>query len=172
MLLANARVATLRRVLDPGWLIVDGTRIAGVGAGDPPRVDAHVHDLDRRYLLPGFVDLHMHGGGGAQITTDDPDEIRTAVAFHQRHGTTRTLASLVTDELDRMAAAVRTIAGLIPGTPDGAIAGVHLEGPFLNPARRGSHHSEYLLAPNRTALRHLLDAGAGTVRVVTLAPEL
>jgi N-acetylglucosamine-6-phosphate deacetylase len=169
---ANARVATLRRVLDPGWLIVDGTRIAGAGAGDPPRVDAVVHDLDRRYLLPGFIDLHMHGGGGAQITTDDPDEIRTAVAFHQRHGTTRTLASLVTDQLDRMAAAVRTIAGIIHGTPDGPIAGVHLEGPFLNPARRGSHHSEYLLAPDRTALRHLLDAGAGTVRVVTLAPEL
>src|SRR4051794_30769717 len=92
IVLVNARVVTVRRVLDPGWLIVDGTQIAGVGAGDPPDADGELHDLGGRYLLPGFVDLHMHGGGGAQITTDDPDEIMTAIAFHQRHGTTRTLA--------------------------------------------------------------------------------
>ncbi|HEV2780032.1 MAG TPA: N-acetylglucosamine-6-phosphate deacetylase [Actinophytocola sp.] len=168
--LANARVVTPRRVLDPGWLTVAGARIVAVGAGDPSNVDAVVHDLGGRHVLPGFVDLHMHGGGGAQITTDDPDEIGTAIAFHRRHGTTSTLASLVTDELDRMAAAVRTIAGLVHEDP--GLVGVHLEGPFLNPAKRGSHHREHLLAPSRTALRHLLDAGAGTIRVVTLAPEL
>lgn len=172
IVLANARVVLPRRVLDPGWLIVDGTRIAGVGAGEPPNVDSELHDLGRCYLLPGFVDLHMHGGGGAQITTDDPHEIMAAVGFHQRHGTTRTLASLVTDQVDRMAAAVRTIADIVHGTPDGSIAGVHLEGPFLNPTKRGSHHREHLLVPDISALRHLLDAGAGTVRVVTLAPEL
>ena len=172
IVLANARVATLRRVLDPGWLVVDGPRIAAVGTGDPPPADGEVHDVARQYVLPGFIDLHMHGGGGAQITTDDPDEILTAVAFHRRHGTTRTLASLVTDQLDKMAAAVRTIAAIVHGTADGPIAGVHLEGPFLNPSKRGSHHSEYLLAPSVPALRHLLEAGDGTVRVVTLAPEL
>lgn len=170
-MLANARVVTPRRVLDRGWVSIEGTRLVGVGAGDPPRVDGAVHDLGGRYVLPGFVDLHMHGGGGAQITTDDHDEILAAVAFHRRHGTTRTLASLVTDQLDRMAASVRAITDLIEGG-DESIVGVHLEGPFLNPAKRGSHHSEYLLAPDVTALRHLLDAGAGSVRVVTLAPEL
>jgi len=168
--LANARVVTPRAVLDPGWLRIAGTRIAGVGRGAPPAGD-EVLDLDGGYLLPGFVDLHMHGGGGAQITTDDPAEIERAVAFHRRHGTTRTLASLVTDQLDRMAAAVGTIAELVRAGTAG-IAGIHLEGPFLNPTRRGSHHREYLLAPDLTALRHLLRTGAGTVRVVTLAPEL
>jgi N-acetylglucosamine-6-phosphate deacetylase len=172
MVLANARVVTVRRVLDPGWLIVEGTQIAGVGAGDPPAADGELHDLGGRYVLPGFVDLHMHGGGGAQITTDDPDEIMTAIAFHQRHGTTRTLASLVTDQVDRMAAAVRTIADIVHGTSDGPIVGVHLEGPFLNPSKRGSHHREHLLPPDTSVLRYLLDSGAGTVRVVTLAPEL
>ncbi len=173
IVLANARVVTPRRVLWPGWVSVDGTRIAGVGAGDPPSLDGVVHDLDGAHVLPGFVDLHMHGGGGAQITTDDPDEIIAAIRFHQRHGTTRTLASLVTDQLDRMAASIGTIAEIIAGDgADGSIAGVHLEGPFLNPAKKGSHHAEYLLAPDPVALRHLLRAGAGTVRVVTLAPEL
>ncbi|MEQ7123474.1 N-acetylglucosamine-6-phosphate deacetylase [Actinopolymorpha sp. B11F2] len=170
--LANARVVMLRRVLDPGWLTIQNGRIVGVGSGDPPTVDDAVHDLTGRYVLPGFVDLHMHGGGGAQITTDDPAEILAAVAFHRRHGTTRTLASLVTDELDRMAASVRTIAEIIRGGADPGIVGVHLEGPFLNPDKRGSHHADHLLPPHLPALRHLLAAGDGTVRVVTLAPEL
>lgn len=172
IVLANARVVTTRRVLDPGWLTIAGERIIAVGAGDPPAVDGIVHDLGGQLVLPGFVDLHMHGGGGAQITTDDPDEILAAVAFHRSHGTTRTMASLVTDQLDRMTASVRTIADIIRADPRGMIAGVHLEGPFLNPTKRGCHHNEYLLAPSRSALRHLLDAGDGTVQVVTLAPEL
>ncbi len=172
MTLANARVVTRRRVLDPGWVTVEGETIVGVGAGDPPVECGVLHDLNGSYLLPGFIDLHMHGGGGAQITTDDAGEIARAVAFHRRHGTTRTLASLVTDQLDRMAASVRTIAEIIHDDAAGSIVGVHLEGPFLNPAKRGSHHPEHLLAPDPVALAHLLDSGDGTVRVVTLAPEL
>ncbi|MGV9387040.1 N-acetylglucosamine-6-phosphate deacetylase [Nonomuraea sp. NPDC003707] len=175
LVLANARVVTPRAVLDAGWVAIDGAMIAGVGRGDPPSaLDGPVHDLGARFVLPGFIDLHMHGGGGAQITTDDSEEILTAVAFHRRHGTTTTLASLVTDQIDRMAASVAAIAGIIRSgdTARGRIVGVHLEGPFLNPAKKGAHHSEYLLAPDRAALRHLLAAGDGTVRVVTLAPEL
>jgi N-acetylglucosamine-6-phosphate deacetylase len=170
--LANARVVTRRRVLDPGWVTFEGETITGVGAGEPPPGSDDVHDLNGLYVLPGFIDVHMHGGGGAQITTDDADEILRAVAFHRRHGTTRTLASLVTDQVDRMVASVRTIAGIIRGDAATSIVGIHLEGPFLNPAKRGSHSPQHLLAPDPVALRHLLDAGDGTIRVVTLAPEL
>ncbi|MGK5683730.1 N-acetylglucosamine-6-phosphate deacetylase [Actinoplanes sp. URMC 104] len=168
--LTGCRVVTPTAVLDPGWLTIADGLIRAVGRGSPPAAGRTV-DLGGGWLLPGFVDLHMHGGGGAQITTDDPDEIRRAVAFHRRHGTTRTLASLVTDRLDRMVAAVGTIATLIEAGEPG-IAGIHLEGPFLNPAKRGSHHREFLLAPDPDALRQLLDAGRGHIRVVTLAPEL
>ncbi|WP_433305614.1 N-acetylglucosamine-6-phosphate deacetylase [Actinoplanes sp. CA-030573] len=168
--LTGCRVVTPAAVLDPGWLTIAGGLIRAVGRGRPPS-GGRLVDLAGGWLLPGFVDLHMHGGGGAQITTDDPAEIRRAVAFHRRHGTTRTLASLVTDRLDRMVAAVTTIAALIDAGEPG-IAGIHLEGPFLNPAKRGSHHQEFLLAPDPAALRRLLDAGRGHIRVVTLAPEL
>src|SRR5918997_512558 len=139
IVLANARVVGMRRVGDPGWVSVLAGRIVAVGSGGPPDGAGTVHDLERRYLLPGFIDLHMHGGGGAQVTTDDPDEIMTAVGFHRRHGTTRTLASLVTDRLDRMAAAAGTIAELVRRDPDGPIVGGHPEGPFPKPTKRGSH---------------------------------
>jgi N-acetylglucosamine-6-phosphate deacetylase len=168
--LSECRVVTPRATLDPGWLTVENGLIVAVGRGEPP-AGVRAIALPGGSVLPGFIDLHMHGGGGAQITTDDPDEIRRAVAFHRRHGTTRTLASLVTDRLDRMIAAVSVLATMIDAGEAG-IAGIHLEGPFLNPAKRGSHHSEYLLAPDPDALRRLLDAGRGHVRVVTLAPEL
>jgi N-acetylglucosamine-6-phosphate deacetylase len=168
--LIGCRVVTPAVVLDPGWLTIAGGLIRAVGRGRPP-AGGRLVDLEGGWLLPGFVDLHMHGGGGAQITTDDPAEIRRAVAFHRRHGTTRTLASLVTDRLDRMVAAVGTIAAMIDAGEPG-IAGIHLEGPFLNPAKRGSHHHEFLLAPDPAALRQLLDAGRGHIRVVTLAPEM
>jgi N-acetylglucosamine-6-phosphate deacetylase len=168
--LSGGRVVSGRTVLEPGWLTVTDGRITAAGRGAAPAA-GHRVDLAGGFVLPGFIDLHMHGGGGAQITTDDPAEIRRAVAFHRRHGTTRTLASLVTDRLDRMIAAVTVLAGLIRAGEPG-IAGIHLEGPFLNPAKRGSHHHEHLLAPDPAALRQLLAAGQGHIRVVTLAPEL
>jgi N-acetylglucosamine-6-phosphate deacetylase len=170
MALTGCRVVTARTVLDPGWLTMDRGLITAVGRGDPPG-GVRTTELSGGWLLPGFIDLHMHGGGGAQITIDDRDEIRRAVAFHRRHGTTRTLASLVTDRLDRMVAVVSVLADMIAAGEPG-IAGIHLEGPFLNPAKRGSHHNDHLLAPDPEAMRRLLDAGRGHVRVVTLAPEL
>lgn len=171
---ANARVVTPQEILDPGWISFADGRIVALGAGDPPASAADVHDAGGDYVLPGFVDLHMHGGGGAQVTTDDPQEILRAIDFHRRHGTTRTLASLVTSPVDQMATAVRTIRDLMQSADPlpASIAGIHLEGPFLNPAHNGAHHSDYVLPPDIKALRHLLDAGAGNVRVVTLAPEL
>ncbi|MFI5916412.1 N-acetylglucosamine-6-phosphate deacetylase [Dactylosporangium sp. NPDC051541] len=168
--LTGCRIVTPAVVLDPGWLTIAGGIIRAVGRGRPSAA-GRVVDLAGGWLLPGFIDLHMHGGGGAQITTDDPAEIRRAIAFHRRHGTTRTLASLVTDRLDRMVAAVATLAAMIDAGEPG-IAGIHLEGPFLNPAKRGSHHHEFLLPPDPGALRQLLAAGRGHIRVVTLAPEL
>lgn len=176
-LLVGARVVTPGRILDPGWVRIQAGTLAAVGSGDPAAADLAADaaiDLDGAYLLPGFVDLHMHGGGGAAVTTDDADEIRRAVAFHRSHGTTRTLASLVTAPLEEMVGAVRAIARIVRGGPtaDGHVVGAHLEGPFLNPKRRGSHDPEYLLEPNPGALAAMLGAADGTVRMVTFAPEL
>ncbi|HEY3629252.1 MAG TPA: N-acetylglucosamine-6-phosphate deacetylase [Jatrophihabitantaceae bacterium] len=157
MILTNAQLIGPDGIT-AGWLEVDAGRIVGAGPGPADGVD-----LGGRYLAPGFVDLHVHGGGGASFV-DDP---RAAVAFHQRHGTTTLLASLVTAPIPELADQITALAPLVA---DGTIGGVHLEGPFLAAARCGAHDPALLRAPTRADVAALLDAGP--VRMVTIAPEL
>nr|NLI49944.1 N-acetylglucosamine-6-phosphate deacetylase [Propionibacterium sp.] len=144
-----------------GVLVTEGGRVAAVEpAGSPADVD-----LGSWTLVPGFVDVHAHGGGGASFA-DDP---AAALATHRRHGTTSSVASLVSQSLDTLEAQVRTLAPLVAA---GELAGVHLEGPWLAPGRKGAHPADQLRAPAPADVARLLDAGAGAVRMVTLAPEL
>ena len=134
----------------------------------PPRRDRRRCRADGRRLLPGFVDVHVHGGGGADITKGAED-MAAAVAFHRARGTTTTLVSLMAQPVELMCEQLEWAAAL---TRSGEIAGVHLEGPFLAAARCGAQRPESLLLPDPLVLRKLLDAGQGCVRSVTVAPEL
>src|SRR5690606_29847714 len=98
------------------------------------------------------------------------DAIRTGRAMHRAHGTTRAVISLVTATVDELVAQVTTIAELTQ--TDAEILGSHLEGPFLDPGHHGAHAPALLRHPDPVDIARLLDAGRGTVRQVTLAPEL
>jgi N-acetylglucosamine-6-phosphate deacetylase len=111
--------------------------------------------------------MHVHGGGGASYT--DTDGITRAARFHLRHGTTTTLASLVTASPAELIAGVRALAA---ATQRGTIAGVHLEGPWLSPARCGAHDPTQMRDPDPAEIDAVLAAGGGAIRMVTLAPEL
>ena len=121
------------------------------------------------WTVPGFVDTHGHGGGGHDYATLDVDEARAARAFHRQHGTTTALASLVTADLDTLVAQITALAPLVRS---GELAGLHLEGPFLSPARKGAHTEALLRPPTPEAVDRLLTAADGTLAMVTLAPEL
>jgi N-acetylglucosamine-6-phosphate deacetylase len=110
--------------------------------------------------------MHVHGGGGAQFMSGDPEECRRAAAFHVRHGTTALLATTLTASREQLLAAVRGIAA----AADRAIVGVHLEGPWLSPQRPGAQDAAHLREPDPLELDALL--AAGRVRLVSLAPEL
>ncbi|HYI66227.1 MAG TPA: N-acetylglucosamine-6-phosphate deacetylase [Candidatus Limnocylindrales bacterium] len=166
MLLTDARVVTPTGVLEAGWVAIESGRIVDVGAGSAPDADER-HELGGRWVVPGFIDLHMHGGGGHATLTSDPAEILAAAAFHRAHGTTRTLASIVSAPLDEMLAALSAVRDAVPG-----VIGSHLEGPFLSPARAGAHDPRHLLRPDPATFERLLNAAGGTLRVITLAPEL
>ncbi|NMH78821.1 N-acetylglucosamine-6-phosphate deacetylase [Pseudonocardia xinjiangensis] len=165
MLLAADTVVTPLAV-GPGWVEVAGDRIAGAGTGAPPR-PADV-DLGDAVLVPGFVDMHVHGGAGAAFPDGDPDQALHAVRFHRAHGTTTMMASLVAAAPADLLRAVDALAGLVA---DGELAGVHLEGPWLAGARCGAHDPRQLRDPDPGELERLLRAGHGAVRMVTLAPE-
>jgi N-acetylglucosamine-6-phosphate deacetylase len=120
-------------------------------------------------VLPGLVDIHCHGGGGKAVTTTDADEAAAVAVHHAQHGTTSLMASLVTAPRDVLLDQVRA---LLPLVSSGELAGLHLEGPFLSPARCGAQSPEFLIAPDIGLADELLAAGDGAIKVMTLAPEL
>ena len=151
------------------WVLFDGRRVAAIGTGEErPRAD-EVVDGGNGCLVPGFVDIHGHGGGGVSFD-DGPEAIRTARALHRAHGTTRAFISLVTASIDDLAARVAMVADLCE--TDATILGSHLEGPVLDPGHKGAHAEALLRAPDAASVDRLLEAGRGTIRQVTLAPEL
>lgn len=173
----RGRVVTPDAVIDDGAIVVRGDRLAWVGharaaqaAGVGDVVAAAGEPRPGTMLLPGLVDLHNHGGGGAgfpeAMTRDDA---MLAVAEHRRSGTTTLLASLVTADRRTLLARTALLAGL---AEDGEIAGIHLEGPFLSHARRGAQSADALVAGDAGLVRELAAAARGHLRTMTVAPEV
>jgi N-acetylglucosamine-6-phosphate deacetylase len=149
--------------------IVDGV-IESAAQGDGP-TDSFSPAMKTDWLFPGFVDVHCHGGGGAEFASEDSEQIRAAAKFHLDHGTTSILASLPAAPLDRLCRQAAAIARVV-AEGDTTIRGLHFEGPFLAPGRRGAQNAEYLLSPDLAVLRRLFDAGDGAAVMITIAPEL
>lgn len=170
LVVRSARAVDARGVVDDAWVEVRDGRIAAVGRGDGWAVragDAEVVDASGLTLVPGFVDLHVHGGGG-RAHEEGADAIVAAVAAHRAHGTTRTVVSLVSDGVEALAERLSTVADLVESRPE--ILGSHLEGPFLSLVRRGAHDPARLVDPTPAAVDHLLRAARGTLRQITLDP--
>ncbi|BDZ39059.1 hypothetical protein GCM10025863_16730 [Microbacterium suwonense] len=161
-------------VTENGWVRFEEGIVVARGTGSDWTDAADVVDAASvvggdAVLTPGFIDIHGHGGAGAAYD-DGADAIRIGREMHRSHGTTRAVISLVTATIDQLAAQVATIADLTE--TDAEILGSHLEGPFLDPGHHGAHEPSLLRTPDPDAIARLLAAGRGTVRQVTLAPEL
>jgi N-acetylglucosamine-6-phosphate deacetylase len=141
----------------------DGGAAAGRAAGDVLELPAD------HWVVPGFVDIHVHGGGGASFSSGDPEQALVAIHAHRAHGTTTMAASTVTGELDELARQAAVLAEL---TEQGELAGVHFEGPFISPHRCGAHKPDLLRAPDPADVRKLVEAARGSAIMMTLAPEL
>ena len=165
MLLTAGTIFTGAKMFRPGWIETSEATITTVGAGPPPRPPDY--DLGASTVVPGFIDTHVHGGGGGSFS-GGADQTATAVALHRRHGTTTLLASLVSEAPDDLLRQVRDLAEQVR---TGLIAGIHLEGPWLSEYRCGAHDPALLRDPEAAELTRVLDAGGGTIRMVTLAPE-
>jgi len=158
--------------LQQGWLTIDGDRIVALGPDTPPSRSGRQIDLGGRYLAPGLVDIHCHGADGAVVYSGSDDDLARVTTAHLRRGTTSMLASVATTPADRMINAASTIgqatrAGRLPN-----LAGLHLEGPFLSPVRRGAQLESALAAPDPSLTGRLLDAAGEIPIMMTIAPEL
>ncbi|KXC05201.1 N-acetylglucosamine-6-phosphate deacetylase [Microbacterium hominis] len=155
---------------DDAWIAFADGRVRDRGTGDGWRAVAADRVIDGAggVLTPGFIDIHGHGGGGP--SSDEAEASAATLAVHRSDGTTRAVVSLVPASLDALAARVAVVAGL--AAADATILGSHLEGPFLDVGHKGAHTPGLLRPPDAAGVARLIDAGRGTVRQVTLPPEL
>jgi N-acetylglucosamine-6-phosphate deacetylase len=168
ILFEHARKLDAAGEVDDFWMLVNGDTITATGHGAAPAADSRV-DVGGQWLVPGFIDLHCHGGGGFSFE-DGPEAILGALATHRAHGTTRSVISLVTNPLAELRSSLAMIADLCDADP--LILGSHVEGPFLELEHRGAHNPDFLREPQPEIVAELLSAARGTLRQMTIAPDL
>jgi N-acetylglucosamine-6-phosphate deacetylase len=166
MLITADTLLTGRELLRPAWIEVSDGLVAATGAGPAPRTGDR--ELGAVAVVPGFVDTHLHGGGGANFSTAVHTDTATAVDFHRSHGTTTLVASLVTAGPDDL---LRQVEALADDVRFGLLDGIHLEGPWLSTLRCGAHQPSLMRDADPAEIDRVLRAGGGAIRMITFAPE-
>ena len=147
------------------WIEVSENLIRSINSGVHPAPDQIIDGT----VIPGFVDIHCHGGGGKYFSALTPGEIHSVIETHRGHGTTSLFASLVTEPIDVL---TTQIERLKPFVESGQIVGIHLEGPYLSHARCGAHDPALLVHPELSEIKELLAVADGALSMITIAPEL
>ena len=180
LLHADRALTPTEEIYDAAILVEDG-KIAAIGqrSAISAPVGARVHKTTGLTVVPGFVDVHIHGAGGHDVMEAQPDAIASITSTLARSGTTSFLATTVTAPVDSLCRSVEAIASYMShqpsvglSAPTAEILGIHLEGPFISAARRGVHPSAWITLPSVALLKRILDAAKGSARLMTLAPEL
>jgi N-acetylglucosamine-6-phosphate deacetylase len=171
LLIHNACIITPNGVIERGWLLAESGIIAAFGAGDAPSYpNAEITDAEGLTLLPGFVDVHVHGSDGCDTMDATPEALHTVAHFYARHGVTSFLATTWTDTRDRITAALNNVAQHMDSITDGAnLVGVHLEGPYINAAKGGAQNLDLIRRAERDEALPWLELNV--IRELSLAPE-
>jgi len=174
LLIHNARLYSPLGEFNPGWLLAVGGTIRGLGAGSAPVGEASQAseqiDAGGRALLPGFIDLHVHGAVGQDVMDADPQGLQAMARFYVRHGVTAFLPTTWSAGCQEILAALGAIGQVVGHVQGGAtILGAHLEGPYLNPAKCGAQDARHIRRADRQEAVEFLESGL--VRLLALAPE-
>jgi N-acetylglucosamine-6-phosphate deacetylase len=162
-------------------VVIQGSKIAAIGKWGKVELPRGIHEtrMAGKTVVPGFVDVHIHGAGGRDVMEGTREALEIIAATVAAHGTTSLVATSVTASERETQASVAGIAHFILNTSQYAVRelsaevlGIHFEGPFISPARRGVHPAKWILAPSTEVLARLLKEACGTALILTLAPEL
>jgi N-acetylglucosamine-6-phosphate deacetylase len=176
-----SRILTPDEEISDGVIVVEGSRIAAIGHRDEMRLppDAVDYVATGMTVVPGFVDVHIHGAGGHDVMEGDARALDRITSTVAKHGTTSIVATTVTAPVEDTCRSLQGIARYIRAhenaESDGLAAeilGIHLEGPFISKARRGVHPPDALAKPSVATLGKFIEAADGLVKIVTVAPEL
>jgi N-acetylglucosamine-6-phosphate deacetylase len=171
--LTGARLITPDQDVARGTVVIENGRIVEAGADVRPPPRATIVELNGHTLAPGLIDLHVHGGGGFALATRDPEELRDYARWVAAFGVTGFLASIVAATAEDAIGPLQAVAEANGPIEGGAtLLGAHLEGPFVNPERRGALPEGWPRPPDPSLLRRLLEAAGGRLRLLTVAPEL
>lgn len=170
--LVNGRILAGERIVTGQTVLLADGRIEAIAlAADPRCRDVAQVDLEGQLLLPGFIDVQVNGGGGVLFNDDpSPESIRAIGAAHRQYGTTGFLPTLISDDLDTIAQAIAAVQSSLDAHHPGVL-GIHIEGPFLNWARRGVHDPKHLRRLDNGVISLLCSLRGGRT-VLTLAPEM
>jgi N-acetylglucosamine-6-phosphate deacetylase len=176
------RAFTPQHEITDAVVLIDGEKIAAVGRREEVAVPASARRYERRHfsIVPGFIDVHIHGAAGYDVMDSSAEALAAIAAGAATHGTTSLVATTVTASEESTSRAVEAVAAGMEGStfqraagiPSAEVLGVHFEGPFISPARRGVQPEQWIAAPSISLFRRLLTAAKGTARILTLAPEL
>jgi len=170
----HATVVTENGTLENGSVLVQDGVIAGVypaGEGSAPAHAIHIN-ASGSYLLPGFVDVHVHGGYGADFMDASADSLETITRFHSTQGTTSIVATTMTTPREALSDVLASVAAYRQtAMPYAQVVGVHLEGPFINPGKVGAQNPKFVVLPQIDWMTQWAAQYPGLIKILSLAPE-
>lgn len=174
-LIKNCDVLTPLRMIQSGSILIEGEKIKRVGqfrdSGIPP--GTRVFNFKNRVAVPGFIDIHLHGGGGEEFTDSSAESIITALKTHLKNGTTSLLPTLMTASHEQILNTIRIFMDIKNNNPDiPDIIGLNLEGPYISKEKKGVQRTQYIRRPSLAEMKEYIKVSQGSIKIVTVAPEI
>ena len=173
-LIKNCDIFTPLKLIKNGSILVQGEMIARIGMMDESKVPSQtrVFNFKNKLAVPGFIDIHLHGGGGIDFSEAPPELIESALRVHLKNGTTSLLPSIMTAPHEQVLKALKNLVSVRnKGKDIPEIIGINLEGPYISKEKSGAQRTQYIRKPSTAEVEDYLLAAEGSIRIMTVAPE-